>query len=85
MRAFRLLLVDGLHVFFAWLWAHHVLLNGFEACFKKSIVHSVGDWGPLSVFRADTPIHHAHTDARCTHRYADTPIAVCSGFGLEFV
>lgn len=24
-------------MFFAWLWAHNLVLNGFEACLKKSI------------------------------------------------
>ena len=24
-------------MFFAWLWAHNLVLNGLEACLKKSI------------------------------------------------
>ena len=41
-----------------------------------SLYHSVRDWGPLNVFRTDTPIHRARTDtpiaARAPiHRYTD--------------
>ena len=47
-------------------------------CGKKHGENSVGDWGPLSVFRTDTPIHRLPS----AHRYTDTQIAVYSGFGF---
>ena len=46
---------------------------------KICFVHSGWDWGPLSVFRTDTPIHHrAHTDT-------PIPVYLGFGFGLGFV